>query len=60
MTDREIYMRWERAYNALDTRYLRGELDAEAFDHLVLIMEERLGLTNWSVERWIAAGEEGA
>lgn len=60
MTDLEIYTRWLRIYENLDTKHLRGEITADQFDRCVGFAEERLGVNTWTVERWAAAVEEGA
>ena len=57
MNDRNLYARWLRAYNAIDARYCRGELDPDDMDRLIADMEERLGVNTWTVERWAAAAE---
>jgi len=59
MTDREIYTRWLRHYNAMETAYLRGELTLDAYGRSISNMEERLGVNTWSVVRWHQA-KEGA
>jgi len=52
MTDLEIYLRWLRFYESAESAYMRGDVTLEIHDRAILNMEERLGVNNWSVDRW--------